>query len=36
VGYANFGQRTVWIDRLELQDGKAVVQGPTGSPQPVP
>ncbi len=36
VGYANFGSRTVWLDRLELNDGKAVVHGPTGDPQPVP
>ncbi len=36
VGYANFGQRSVWIDRLTLADGKAVVAGPTGDPQPVP
>lgn len=36
VGYANFGERTVWIDRLELADGTAVVKGPTGDPQPIP
>ncbi len=36
VGYANFGERTVWIDRLELAEGTAVVKGPTGDPQPIP
>ena len=36
VGYSNFGQRALWIDRLTLADGKATVAGPTGDPQPVP
>lgn len=36
VGYANFGRRSVWIDRLTIADGKASVAGPTDGPQPVP
>jgi beta-xylosidase len=36
VGYGNAGQRSVWIDRLTLADGKATIAGPTGEPQPVP
>jgi beta-xylosidase len=36
IGYENFGQRTVWLDRLTLSGGKAKVAGPTGDPQPVP
>jgi beta-xylosidase len=36
VGYSNFGQRSMWIDRLTLSDGKASVHGPTDGPQPVP
>lgn len=36
IGYGNFGQRSVWIDKLHLDGGKAVVDGPTGSPQPNP
>ena len=36
VGYGNFGERTVWIDRVEFAGGKVVVSGPTGDPQPVP
>jgi beta-xylosidase len=36
VGYGNLGQRSVWLDRLTLSDGKATVAGPTGDAQPVP
>lgn len=36
VGYGNFGQRSVWIDRLTLDGGKASVDGPTDEPQPIP
>jgi beta-xylosidase len=36
VGYGNFGERAVWIDRLTLSGGKATVDGPTGDPQPIP
>jgi beta-xylosidase len=36
IGYGNFGQRSVWIDKLHLEGGKAVVDGPTDSPQPIP
>jgi beta-xylosidase len=36
VGYANAGQRSVWIDRLTLAGGKATVAGPTGTPQAIP
>jgi beta-xylosidase len=36
VGYANFGQRALWIDRLTLANGKAIVHGPTDGPQPAP
>lgn len=36
IGYENFGERTVWLDRLTLSDGKATVTGPTSDPQPVP
>ena len=36
VGYGNFGERSVWIDRLTLAGGKATVAGPTDKPQPVP
>jgi len=36
VGYGNFGSRTVWIDRLDLNGAKAVVYGPTDGPQPIP
>jgi beta-xylosidase len=36
VGYANFGQRSLWIDPLRLAEGKAVVDGPADGPRPVP
>jgi beta-xylosidase len=36
IGYGNLGQRSVWIDKLHLDGGKAVVDGPTGLPQPNP
>ena len=36
VGYSNFGSRSVWIDRLDLEGGTAVVKGPTDGPQPIP
>jgi beta-xylosidase len=36
VGYGNFGQRSVWIDKLTLSQGKATVSGPTDGPQPNP
>jgi beta-xylosidase len=36
VGYGNFGQRSVWIDKLHLDGGRATVDGPTDQPQPVP
>lgn len=36
VGYANFGRRAVWIDRLTLSQGKASVAGPTDDAQPIP
>jgi beta-xylosidase len=36
IGYANFGERSVWIDRLDLEGETAVVNGPTDGPQPVP
>lgn len=36
VGYGNFGQRSVWIDKLTLEGGKAVIDGPTDRPQPIP
>jgi hypothetical protein len=36
IGYGNFGQRSVWIDKLHLGGEKAVVDGPTGAPQANP
>jgi beta-xylosidase len=36
IGYANFGERSVWIDRLDLEGETAVVNSPTDGPQPVP
>jgi arabinan endo-1,5-alpha-L-arabinosidase len=36
VGYGNFGSRTVWIDKLRLEGGRATVDGPTDKPQPIP
>jgi len=36
VGYANFGQRSMWIDPLVFEGGKPVVKGPDDDPQPVP
>jgi beta-xylosidase len=36
VGYANFGSRTVWIDKLDLDGPTAAVHGPTDDPQPIP
>jgi beta-xylosidase len=36
VGYANFGQRSLWIDPLTIEDRKAIVKGPTDGPQPAP
>ena len=36
VGYSNFGQRSLWIDPLAVDDGKAVVDGPTDGPQAAP
>jgi beta-xylosidase len=36
VGYGNFGSRTVWIDKLRIEGGRATVDGPTDQPQPIP
>jgi hypothetical protein len=36
VGDAAGGQRSLWLDRLELSDGRATVTGPTGAPQEAP
>ena len=36
VGYHVGGQRTMWIDRLIIEDGTATVEGPTAGPQPAP
>ncbi len=36
VGYENFGQRSMWIDRLTFDGSKAVVDGPRDDPQPDP
>jgi beta-xylosidase len=36
VGDANGGQRSLWLDRLELSGGKLTVAGPTDRPQAVP
>ena len=36
VGDISGGRRALWIDPLTFEDGKAVVQGPTSEPQPVP
>jgi beta-xylosidase len=36
IGSANVGQRSMWIDLLTFQDGKAVVDGPKDAPQPIP
>ena len=33
---SSFLERNVWIDELVFEDGKPVVQGPDGEPQPVP
>jgi beta-xylosidase len=36
IGYGNFGERSVWIDKLHLEGGHATVDGPTDGPQPIP
>jgi beta-xylosidase len=36
IGYPNLGARTLWLDRLEFENGRPVVLGPTDEPQPVP
>ena len=36
VGDANGGQRSLWLDRLELTAGKLTVTGPTDQPQGAP
>ena len=36
TAYEVGGARAMWLDRLEFQDGKPVVKGPTDSPQEVP
>ena len=36
VGYDRGGARTMWIDELVFEDGRAVVLGPDSDPQPVP
>ena len=36
IGYANGGEREMWIDELTFKNGKPVVDGPKDSPQPKP
>jgi len=36
IGDSMLGRRALWFDRLEFEDGKAVVHGPTEGPQPRP
>jgi beta-xylosidase len=36
VGYQNGGRRSMWIDELTFEDGRAVVDGPEVGPQPAP
>jgi beta-xylosidase len=36
IGYANGGERDMWIDKLTFNGTKAVVDGPKDAPQPAP
>ena len=36
VGYERGGERTMWIDELVFEEGRAVILGPDTEPQPVP
>ena len=36
VGYGSGGRRAMWLDRLELVDGRPVLLGPTSTEQPAP
>jgi len=36
IGYDSGGKRAMWIDRLTFEAGRAVVHGPTASPQALP
>lgn len=36
IGYDMGGDRTMWIDRLTLEDGRAQVDGPSSEPQQAP
>lgn len=36
VGYDDSGQRSVWIDKLDIRGRTATVSGPTGVAQPIP
>lgn len=36
VGYGSGGRRAMWLDRLDLTDGRPTLRGPTSDPQPAP
>lgn len=36
IGYERGGDRTMWIDPISFEDGRAIVRGPTGTPQEAP
>ena len=36
IGDSVLGRRALWIDRLDFEDGRPVVRGPTEGPQPRP